>query len=158
MFQRTRVSSRRDNRARSRSGKTVSTAKSISFQPLRVARKKQPTQATTQTKMLEDTIGAIWPISPSRRAWWYTSAFFFLSPILPIPGRQTEISLERPRVSSWGCITWNVRSLLSRSHCTPLMGRVWYGDNMTHLRVIVEPDGTLCSQGPIMSATGAVLS
>lgn len=63
--------------------------------------------------------------------------FFSPFPLLPPPslsdfhGRQTEISLERrepgPHRASYPAevaFTWNVRSLLSRSHCTPLMGRI----------------------------------
>lgn len=138
--------------------KIASTVKSINLSTHHVTRrKKQPTQATTQTGTWK-TRWRLHDLYPFAQVVDDIRSLLFPPSPLSIPDPQTEISLVRPRISSWGCITWNVRSLLSRSHCTPLMGRVWYGDNMTHLRVIVEPDGTLCSRGPIMSATGAVLS
>lgn len=128
-----------------------------------IAKKKQPTQRLPRKQKKKKKNKrhrgreTLWPVSHVSDTQWYTREPFFSRPYDYTSSNRNFIR-EIQRVSSWGCITWNVRSLLSRSHCTPLMGRVWYGDNMTHLRVIVEPDGTLCSRGPIMSATGAVLS
>lgn len=121
-----------------------------------------------QRKVFETWRGRGWiydeRLSPRHR--WFMIAFLSLERFSRVGGGQEKEgggkknfirkfhSVSREEV----CVTWNVRSLLSRSHCTPLMGRVWYGDNMTHLKVMVDPDATLCSRGPIIAATGAVLS